>query len=69
MNWDLFWSLFWVAVIVAFAIGEWASIRYNGKTLSHVVSVAAFNWPLLPYIYGILTGGLAVHFFWHYCPM
>lgn len=59
----------WLAFFAAsFAVLETWAIKHHGKTLSRVVSEAAYGWPLLPFIYGSLFSGLAVHFFWHFCP-
>jgi hypothetical protein len=40
----------------------------SGLTLSRYVYEAARAWPLLVFILGQITGGLAVHFFWHWNP-
>lgn len=58
----------WLTIIAAsFAVFETIALKRGGKTLSRTVSDAAGGWPLLPVVYGMLWGGLAVHFFWRWC--
>ena len=68
----IYWSVWLVANAVLFAILEgWALSRHDpeaGLTLSRYVYDAAKAWPLLVFILGQLTGGLAVHFFWRWNP-
>jgi hypothetical protein len=61
------WSAWLIIIVVSFAVLETWAIVHKGKTLSRVVADAANGWPLLPFIYGSLFSGLAVHFFWHFC--
>jgi hypothetical protein len=61
-------ALAWlVAVIVLLGYEFWA-IRTGRRTLSSQMVEWTRTWPLMPYIWGVVTGGLAVHFFWHWCP-
>lgn len=66
------WTVLLVFNIAVFAWLEgYALSRADpdaGLTLSRYVYEAARAWPLLVFILGQITGGLAVHFFWHWCP-
>lgn len=65
---SLYWTLGLVAFVIFFAIGETYALKRNKLTLSRYVWNASKAWPLLPFLLGALVGGLAVHFFWHWCP-
>lgn len=67
-SWDWTWTAWLVAIAASFAVLEGLSIKYKGKTLSRFTAEIAYGWPLMPFIYGSLFSGLAVHFFWHFCP-
>ncbi len=58
------WLLF---LIVSFAVFE-ALAWNNGITLSRYVWEISRDWPLIIFIAGSLSGGLAVHFWWHWSP-
>ncbi len=66
------WSVMILANIVLFAIMEgYALSRADpeaGLTLSRYIYDAARAWPLLTFILGQMTGGLAVHLFWRWNP-
>ena len=66
--WNWAWAIWLLAIAASFAALEGCALAYKGKTLSTWTSEIAFGWPLLPFIYGSLFSGLAVHFFWHFCP-
>lgn len=59
------WLLFFVA---SFALLEWYALHTNRTTLSRYVWNASKRWPVLPFVLGCIVGGLAVHFWWHWCP-
>lgn len=68
--WDLVWTSWVVAILVSFAIFETLALkRPNGKTLSRYTWEASKAWPPLPFILGLIVGGLAVHFWWPWCPV
>lgn len=68
--WDLIWTLWVAAILVSFAIFETLAIkRPGGKTLSRFVWEVSKAWPPLPFVLGLLVGGLAVHFWWPWCPV
>jgi len=59
-----FW-VFWVLFIaVSFAVAEGYAIKTGRVTLSATVWKITRAWPLLPFVAGLLAGGLAVHFWW-----
>lgn len=61
---NVYW-VFWLAVLVAgFAVGEAYALAHNKTTLSRFVWNVTKAFPLLPFIAGLLAGGLAVHFWW-----
>lgn len=67
MNWLwIYWpaALAFIAVIL-FAIPEWAAIRWGGPTFSKFMATVANSGPggkLWVLAWGMLIGGLAVHF-------
>lgn len=65
---NLYWTLGLVAFVIFFAIGETYALKRNKTTLSRYVVNASKAWPLLPFLLGMLVGGLGVHFFWPWCP-
>ena len=64
----LFWTCWLVFFILLFAVGETYALRKGKLTLSRWVYDASSKFPLLMVFYGMVFGGLAVHFFWHWCP-
>ena len=64
------WIVGTLVAIAFFAIFEGAAFkhpeRYN--TLSHFIYTVGSKWPLSIWLMGMFAGGLAVHFFWHWCP-
>jgi len=58
----------WVIVIVALLSYEAWAIHTERTTLSRMVWRASLAWPPLPFVVGLVCGGLAVHFWWHWCP-
>lgn len=37
-------------------------------TLSYFVYTIGAHFPLSIFLMGLIVGGLAVHFYWHWCP-
>jgi hypothetical protein len=63
------WLLALGAAIIIFAVLEYLAIKYNKfPTLSRSVYNIGVNFPLAIWFCGVFAGGLAVHFFWHWCP-
>jgi hypothetical protein len=67
-NWYLIWSVWLLFIAASFGILEFASWGPGGVTLSRYVWDVGDAWPLFIWLVGALTGGLAVHFFWHWSP-
>lgn len=67
---DWIWLLGLVSAMVFFAAVEGTALRHPTRlnTLSHDIAYIGAKWPLSLWICGVATGGLAVHFFWHFCP-
>lgn len=63
MSW--YWT-FWLfgTVLMGFVGGEAYALWKGKTTLSRYVWTISKNFPLFPWIAGVLTGGLAVHFWW-----
>ena len=51
-----------------FAIPEYVAIQGHGPTFSLFMWTMQEKFPLWGYAWGNLTGGLAVHFLWHWLP-
>ena len=67
---DLPWIIGAFIAIGFFAYFEARAFRHPQRqnTLSHAVYTIGSKWPLSIFIMGMFAGGLAVHFFWHWCP-
>lgn len=65
-KWAIIWSLWLLAIAATFAVLEWSS--WNSLTFSRYMWNVSIHWPLFVYLWGNLTGGLAVHFWWHFDP-
>jgi hypothetical protein len=66
----MIWLIGLVANIVFFAAAEGYALKHPERlnTLSHVIAYIGAYFPLSIWLCGVVTGSLAVHFFWHYCP-
>lgn len=64
------WIIGTLLAIAFFAYFEWRALAHpdRGNTLSHFIYTIGSQWPLSIWIMGMFAGGLAVHFFWHWCP-
>lgn len=56
-----------LAAVVFFAYFEWKG-WLTSSTLSRWIYTIGKDWPLSIFLMGQFAGGLAVHFFWHWCP-
>jgi hypothetical protein len=67
---DLPWIAGTLAAVTFFAWFEMRAFRHPDRqnTLSRAVYEIGSKWPLSIWIMGAFCGGLAVHFFWHWCP-
>lgn len=68
MNWP--WILWLAAFAVSFAILERYAFNHPTRenTLSRFIWTVGQKWPVSLVLYGMLVGGLAVHFYWNWCP-
>ena len=68
---DLPWIIGCLAAIAFFAWFEARAFRHPDRqnTLSRTIYNIGAKWPLSIWIMGAFAGGLAVHFFWHWCPL
>lgn len=56
--------------VLFFTYFEWRAFKYpqSQNTLSRFVWSVGQKWPLSLVLWGMLIGGLSVHFFWNWCP-
>jgi hypothetical protein len=64
----LLWAAWLVCFVLTFAALEWYAIANQQPTLSRCAWELGQKWPLILVIYGMLWGGLAVHFWWNWLP-
>ncbi len=64
------WLVGLVGAIAFFTVVEGYAFRHPDRqnTLSRTVYDIGSKFPLSIWIMGVFAGGLAVHFFWHWCP-
>lgn len=64
------WLAGLVGSIVFFSFVEGLALRHPDRqwTLSATIAFIGAHFPLSIWICGAFAGGLAVHFFWHFCP-
>jgi hypothetical protein len=64
------WIVGIVGAVLWFAYFEARAFRHPDRqnTLSRFIFNLGQSWPLSIFLMGMLAGGLAVHFFWHWCP-
>jgi hypothetical protein len=67
-KWYAIWSAWLLIVMASFGVLEGIAIGTGGVTLSRYTWDLYEGWPLIAVIYGMVFGGLAVHFFWHWSP-
>ena len=67
---DLPWIVLTLLAVASFAVFEARAFRHPDRqnTLSRAIYNIGSKWPLSIFIMGMFAGGLAVHFFWHWCP-
>jgi hypothetical protein len=67
---DLPWVIGAACMLVFFTFFE--SYAFNHPTRVNSLSRSMFNlgskFPLSIMFFGMLVGGLGVHFYWHWCP-
>ena len=64
-----FWAAWLVVIGVSFSLAEGFAVATHRFTLSRTIWTWSRHFPLLPFIVGLVVGGLAVHFWWEggYC--
>jgi len=67
---NLPWILGALGAILFFAVFESIAFKHPKRqnTLSMAIYTIGSKWPLSIFLMGMFAGGLAVHFFWHWCP-
>lgn len=67
---NTYWIIAMAVAMVIFAIGERYAFAHPERqnTLSRSIYNIGKAFPLSIFIMGMFAGGLAVHFFWHWCP-
>jgi hypothetical protein len=58
------WTLWLLAFVGSFAVLEGWAIVHQDLTLSAWVWALSKAWPPFPAVFGLVIGGLIVHFFW-----
>lgn len=62
------WTGWLLLLVLSFAILEGIALAKHGLTLSMYTWHLSEQWPPLIWVCGVLVGGLAVHFWWHWNP-
>ena len=64
------WIIWLFVAATSFAVLERYAFNHPTRenTLSRFIWSCGQKWPLTLVVYGMLFGGLAVHFFWNWCP-
>lgn len=63
-----YWAAWLLGIVITFAIPEGIAIWKSGTTFSQFMATMQYEWPLWAPAWGILVGGLFVHFYWHWVP-
>ena len=65
------WIVGTLAAIIFFAFFEAFAFKHRDRqnTLSRAIYTLGTKWPLSIWLMGAFCGGLAVHLFWHWCPV
>ena len=58
------WTVWLLVIVCSFALFEGLALYRKTPTLSRWVWTVSKDFPLFPWVAGVLTGGLAVHFWW-----
>ena len=68
-KYGLLWLIWLLVLIIGFAVIEGAALRSGTpSTLSDFTVWLSHVWGPLPFVLGIVVGGLGVHFWWHWTP-
>ena len=65
------WSAWLIVLVLSFAAFEFYALYTNRTSLSRYVWNMTQAWPPFGWVAGVITGGLAMHFFWvcQGCPL
>jgi hypothetical protein len=61
-------KLAWLIAALFLLVYEAWALATGGETLSHAMYAMTQAWGLLPFLLGVVVGGLAVHFWWRWDP-
>ena len=68
-NWGwLVWTSWLGFFVASFAVFEAWALATKGLTLSMFTWHISESWPPIIFVAGMMAGGLAVHFWWHWNP-
>jgi hypothetical protein len=64
------WIVWGASMLGSFAVLEGYAFKHplRENTLSRFMWSMGQKWPLSLVLFGEVTGGLAVHFYWNWCP-
>lgn len=65
---QLVWVCWLAAFIISFGVFETWALLTKGLSLSMFTWQLSEAWPPIIFICGMMAGGLAVHFWWHWSP-
>lgn len=63
-----YWACWLGAIVISFAVPEALALANGGETFSAFMWQTTLAWPIWEFLWGVLIGGLAVHFWWHWSP-
>lgn len=65
------WVIWLFLFAGSFAVLERYAFNHPARenTLSRFIWSLGQKWPLTLVLWGMLIGGLSVHFFWNWCPL
>ena len=68
---DTPWIIWLLVIVISFTALEAYAFKHPERenTLSRFVWSVGQKWPLSLVLWGMLIGGLSVHFFWNWCPV
>ncbi len=61
----------WLLAVIGLLAYQAFALATGRRTLSRMAIEASRVWPLLPFVAGLVVGGLGVHFWWPWpgiCP-
>lgn len=64
------WIIWLLVIVVSFTVLEAYAFKHPERenTLSRFVWTVGQKWPLSLVLWGMLIGGLSVHFYWNWNP-